>query len=299
MNPTWKGVYPAITTKFTAEGNLDIPTFLKNIDFQIESGVAGIIIGGSLGESSTLSASEKLQLVNVLQPYREKIPVIMNIAESSTLRAIEAAGQAEKYGADGLMLLPPLLYKSDDKETVAYFKEIAAATSLPILLYNNPIDYKIQITLEMFDALKDVYNIEAVKESTRDLTNITRMRNAFGDRFKILGGVDTLCLEALMLGADGLVAGLVCAFPKETVVLYELAKAGKYKEAVQLYRWFMPLLELDIHPKLVQYIKLAEVCAGIGTEYVRAPRKTIKGNERERLLSLITGAIEHRPDLTS
>lgn len=295
MKPEWKGVYPAITTKFDEKGNLDLPAFLKNIDFQIESGVAGIIIGGSLGESSTLSADEKIELVKVLQPYRSKIPVIMNIAESSTERAIEAAKSAEVNGADGLMLLPPLLYKADADETVAYFKEVAQSTSLPILLYNNPVDYKIEITIPMFEAMKEVSNIEAVKESTRDVTNVIRMRNAFGDRFKILGGVDTLCLETLMLGADGLVAGLVCAFPKETVVLYELAKAGKYDEAVKLYQWFMPLLELDIHPKLVQYIKLAEVYTEIGTEYVRAPRKQIAGAEREKIVGILETALKNRP----
>ncbi len=299
MRPTWKGVYPAVTTKFKENGELDIPAFLKNIEFQIESGVSGIILGGSLGESSTLNTNEKIELVKALQPYRGRIPVVMNVAESSTVRAIEAAQQAEANGADGLMLLPPLLYKADADETVAYFKAVAAATSLPILLYNNPVDYKIEITVPMFEQLKKVPNIEAVKESTRDLTNITRMKNAFGDRFKILGGVDTLCLEALLLGGDGLVAGLVCAFPRETVVLYELAKAGKIDEAVQLYRWFMPLLEMDIDPKLVQYIKLCEVYTGIGTEYVRPPRQMLSGNQRAQAIVIIETALRARPDYTS
>ena len=295
MKPSWTGVYPAVTTKFTATGELDVPAFIKNTEFQIESGVSGIIIGGSLGESSTLSANEKIELVQALQPYRSKIAVIMNVAESSQERAIDAAKSAEAHGADGLMLLPPLLYKADADETVAYFKAVAAATSLPILLYNNPVDYKIEITIPMFEQLKDVPNIEAVKESTRDLTNITRMKNAFGNRFKILGGVDTLCLEALLLGGDGLVAGLVCAFPKETVVLYELAKAGKIDEAVQLYRWFMPLFEMDIDPKLVQYIKLCEVFTGIGTEHVRAPRLKLAGEERKNAIATIETALQNRP----
>nr|WP_321486755.1 dihydrodipicolinate synthase family protein [uncultured Draconibacterium sp.] len=295
MRPTWTGVYPAVTTKFKETGELDIPAFIKNIEFQIESGVSGIIIGGSLGESSTLSNEEKVELVKSLQPYREQVPVIMNIAESSTVNAVEAAKQAEANGADGLMLLPPLLYKADADETVEYFKTVAEATSLPILLYNNPVDYKIEITVPMFEKLKDVKNIEAVKESTRDLTNITRLKNALGDRFKILGGVDTLCLESLLLGGDGLVAGLVCAFPKETVVLYELAKAGKIDEALELYRWFMPLFEMDIHAKLVQYIKLCEVYTGIGTEYVRAPRKMITGAERESIITTIEHALANRP----
>ena len=299
MKPSWTGIYPAVTTKFKENGELDIPAFVKNIDFQIESGVSGIIIGGSLGESSTLYPDEKYKLVEALQSKREQVPVVMNIAESNTARAVEAARQAEANGADGLMLLPPLLYKADADETVEYFKAVASSTSLPILLYNNPVDYKIEITIPMFEALAGTPNIEAVKESTRDLTNITRMRNAFGDRFKILGGVDTLCLESLLLGGDGLVAGLVCAFPRETVVLYELAKAGKLKEALALYRWFMPLLELDIHPKLVQYIKLAEVYTGIGTEHVRAPRKKIEGAERENIVKIIETALSNRPDVSS
>ncbi len=295
MKPSWTGVYPAITTKFTESGELDIPMFLKNIDYQLESGVSGIIIGGSLGESSTLNSDEKLKLIEVLQPYRDRIPVIMNIAESSTERAVEAAKAAEAAGADGLMLLPPLLYRPDEEECVAYFTEVANSTELPILLYNNPVDYKVEITLSMFEMMKDVKNIEAVKESTRDLTNITRMKNAFGDRYKIMGGVDTICLEALMLGADGLVAGLVAAFPKETVELYKMAKAGEYEKAVEVYRWFMPLLEMDIHPKLVQYIKLCEVYTEIGTEYVRAPRKVITGAERDGIVSTIETALANRP----
>lgn len=299
MRPEWTGVYPAVTTKFKENGELDISAFIKNIKFQIESGVSGIIIGGSLGESSTLNASEKLELVTALQPYRSQVPVVMNIAESSTVRAIEAARHAEASGADGLMLLPPLLYKADADETVDYFKAVAASTSLPILLYNNPVDYKIEITIEMFEQLKNVPNIAAVKESTRDLTNITKMRNAFGDRFKILGGVDTLCLESLFVGGDGLVAGLVCAFPRETVALFNLAKAGKIDEAVKLYRWFMPLLEMDIHSKLVQYIKLCEVYTGIGTEYVRAPRKMISGAEREKIIATIENALKERPDVSA
>lgn len=297
MKPDWSGVYPAITTKFRENGELDPAAFMKNIDIQIESGVSGIVVGGSLGESSTLHLAEKLQLIDSLQSCRNKVSVILNIAESNTKRAAEMARLAEAGGADGLMLLPPLLYKADPEETVDFFTEIADSTSLPLMLYNNPVDYKIEITISMFSKLQDVPNIEAVKESTRDVTNVIRMRNAFGDRFRIMGGVDTLCLESLMLGADGLVSGLVCAFPKETVTLFKLARSGRYEEAVKLYKWFMPLLELDIHPKLVQYIKLAEVCTSIGTEHVRAPRKQITGEERSRIFQLIEKAIATRPDL--
>ncbi|HRP18277.1 MAG TPA: dihydrodipicolinate synthase family protein, partial [Ginsengibacter sp.] len=195
------------------------------------------------------------------------------------------------------MVLPPMRYKSDHRETVHWYKTIAKSTSLPILVYNNPVDYKTEITLDMFAEFAEMENIQAVKESTRDVTNVTRMKNKFGDRFKILCGVDTLSMEELVLGADGLVAGLVCAFPAETVWLYKLVKQGKIKEATALYRWFMPLLELDIHPKLVQYIKLAESVVGLGTEHVREPRLPLAGEERERVLKIIKDAVACRPGI--
>ncbi|MEN9883455.1 MAG: hypothetical protein RLZZ420_672, partial [Bacteroidota bacterium] len=202
-----------------------------------------------------------------------------------------------EWGADGLMLLPAMRYKADDRETVEFFKEVARNTDLPIMIYNNPVDYKIDVTLDMFQELTEFPHINAIKESTRDVTNITRLKNRFGNRFAILCGVDPLTVEELALGADGLVAGLVDAFPKETVVMYNLVKAGKMDEAIAIYRWFMPLLELDIHPKLVQYIKLAAVQTGIGTEYVRAPRLPLVGEERERVLKVINDGIASRPKL--
>jgi 1-pyrroline-4-hydroxy-2-carboxylate deaminase len=196
-----------------------------------------------------------------------------------------------------LMVLPPMRYKADDKETVQFFKTIANNTSLPIMIYNNPYDYKINVSLNMFEELAELSNIQAIKESTRDITNITRTFNRFGNRFRILGGVDTLSFESLCAGADGLVAGLVDAFPRETVAIYRLVKAGYYQEALKIYRWFLPVLELDIHPKLVQYIKLAATQTGIGTEHVRAPRLAIEGKEREEVLAIINEAIETRPEL--
>ena len=195
------------------------------------------------------------------------------------------------------MILPPMRYKSDHRETVTYFKTVANATELPMMIYNNPVDYKTEITLDMFAELAECKNIQAVKESTRDVTNVTRMINRFGNRFNILCGVDTLAMEELCLGADGWVAGLVCAFPAETVAIFNLVKAGRLAEATAIYRWFMPLLELDIHPKLVQYIKLAETQAGIGSENVRAPRLTLIGEEREAVLKIINDGISARPIL--
>lgn len=294
----WQGVFPALTTKFTADDQLDLPLFEINLQAQMDAGVHGIILGGTLGEASVLTVAEKEQLVKfAVEKTAGKIPVVLNIAEGSTAEAIRQAALAKQWGAKGLMLLPPMRYKPDQRETVEYFKSIAASTDLPIMIYNNPVDYKTEVTLDMFAELAACANIEAVKESTRDTTNVVRMYNRFGDRYKILCGVDTLAFEELCLGAVGWVAGLVCAFPKETVAIYELVQQKKYTEALNIYRWFMPLLELDIHPKLVQYIKLAEMQAGIGSEYVRAPRLTLEGEERAAILQIINEGISKRPSL--
>ncbi|MCX8490402.1 MAG: dihydrodipicolinate synthase family protein [Cyclobacteriaceae bacterium] len=296
MSVQWQGVYPALTTKFTADDKLDLPLFERNLKAQLEAGVNGIILGGTLGESSVLSNDEKFDLLRfAVDKVAGSVPVIMNIAEGSTREAVKLANESEKCGAKGLMMLPPMRYKSDHRETVQYFKDVANSTSLPIMVYNNPVDYKIEVTLDMFAELVENKNIQAVKESTRDASNVTRMVNRFGDRFKILCGVDTIAMEELMLGAHGWVAGLVCAFPKETVAVYKLTKATKIAEALEIYRWFLPLLELDIHPKLVQYIKLAEQEAGIGSEHVRKPRLTLVGEERERILKIIREGISKRP----
>ncbi|SEL60590.1 4-hydroxy-tetrahydrodipicolinate synthase [Aquimarina amphilecti] len=298
MTIDWKGVMPAVTTKFTDKDTLDLSMFTTNIEAQLSAGVHGIILGGTLGEASTLNNAEKSILVKTtVEIVKGKVPVIINIAEQSTKGAIEAAKKAEEDGANGLMMLPPMRYKAGDRETVVYFKEVAKNTDLPIMIYNNPVDYKIEVTLEMFEELIKLDNIQAVKESTRDISNITRIKNRFGDRLKILSGVDTLALESLLMGADGWVAGLVCAFPEETVAIYELQKAGRIKEAIAIYRWFLPLLELDINPKLVQNIKLAEVATGIGTENVRAPRLPLIGEERKNVLQIIENGLKTRPML--
>lgn len=294
----WKGVYPAITTKFTSDDRLDLKTYQSNIRVQMKAGVHGIIIGGSLGEASTLSSSEKQTLIkSTLEIVEGNIPVVLTIAEQSTKGAIEAVTSATKSGIEGFMILPPMRYKADDRETVTFFKELAAATDLPIMIYNNPIDYKILVTLDMFEELEEFKNIQAVKESSRDLSLVTKMINRFGDRYKILCGVDPLAFESLALGADGWVAGLVCAFPFETVAIFNLIQEGRYREALKIYRWFFPLLELDIHPKLVQYIKLAEVATGLGTEHVRAPRLPLVGEERKAVLKIIHESLESRPVL--
>ena len=298
MQFEWKGVFPALTTKFTAADILDLHLFETNLNAQLDAGVNGIILGGTLGEASVLSTEEKELLVKfAIEKVNGKVPVVLNIAEGSTREALRQAAFAKEWGAEGLMILPPMRYKTDHRETVTYFKTIADATDLPIMIYNNPVDYKTDVTLDMFDELQSCTNINAIKESTRDVTNVTRLINRFGDRYKILCGVDPLAMEELVAGAVGWVAGLVCAFPRETVALYRLAKTGKTEEALKIYRWFMPLLELDIHAKLVQYIKLAEMQTGIGSEYVRAPRLTLVGEERERILKIINAGIATRPIL--
>jgi len=298
MPIVWKGVMPALTTKFTAKDELDLKLFDKNLKFQLASGVDGIILGGSLGEASVLTTEEKERLVKfAVESVAGKVPVILNIAEGSTREALQQAAYAKEWGAQGLMILPPMRYSADHRETVTWFKTVAGSTDLPVMIYNNPVDYKTEVTLGMFDELAECPNIQAVKESTRDVSNVTRMLNRFGDRFKILCGVDTLAMEEMLMGADGWVAGLVCAFPAETVAVYRLVKAGRTEEALAIYRWFLPVLELDIHSKLVQYIKLAEVQTGIGSEFVRAPRLPLEGKERERILKVIGEAVATRPAL--
>ncbi|MEK9788015.1 MAG: dihydrodipicolinate synthase family protein [Flavobacteriaceae bacterium] len=292
----WEGVMPAITTQFKKDYTLDLAAFKKNLAAQINAGVHGIILGGTLGEASTLSDEEKSQLLATsLEAVGGKLPVVMNIAEQTTSKAVALAEQAEAEGANGLMLLPPMRYKATDEETVSYFSSVAASTSLPIMIYNNPVDYKIEVTLDMFEQLSAFENINAVKESTRDTTNITRMLNRFGDRFSILCGVDTIAMECLLMGARGWVAGLVDAFPEETVALYTYCKVGEWEKARLLFRWFLPLLELDISPQLVQNIKMCEVETGLGTGYVRPPRKPLSGDTKTAVRQTIASALLSRP----
>lgn len=294
----WEGIYPAVLTPFTKDGEIDFEMFAHNTEAQIKAGVHGIILAGTLGEASALETEEKFELLKYAKKITQgRIPVILNLSENTTKNAVNFAQKAKELGADGLMLLPPMRYKADSREVVEYFKAVASATDLPILIYNNPVDYGIYVTLEMFEELIEYPTIQAVKESTRDLANVTRMINRFGKRIKILGGVDTICLETLMLGADGLVAGLVDAFPNETMAMYNSVKAGEYDKAIAIYRWFMPLLELDIHPKLIQYIKLAATSEGISNPHVRAPRLELHGEEAEKIQKIIEESRTKRPAL--
>lgn len=298
MSTIWKGVFPALTTKFTNNDALDLEMYEKNLRAQIEAGIDGIVLGGSLGEASVLTTAEKETLTKFsIEKAGNKLHVIVNIAEGSTREAIRQAALAKNWGAAGLMLLPPMRYKTDHRETVEFFKAVANSTDLPIMIYNNPVDYKTEVSIAAFEELAECDNIQAVKDSTRDISNVTRMINTFGDRYSILCGVDPLAMEGLVMGAHGWVGGLVCAFPRETVAIYKLVKAGRIEEALTIYRWFLPLLELDIHSKLVQYIKLAEAQVGLGTEHVRAPRLKLVGEERESVLKTINDAVAVRPEL--
>jgi len=294
----WEGVYSALLTPFDADDHIDYNLFEINIQAQVDAQIDGIVLGGSLGEASTLSFEEKKSLLtHAKRIVKDRIPVVLNIAEQSTKEAMRIARQAEASGADGLMVLPPMRYNADKTETLEYFRSIASITSLPLMIYNNPHDYKIEITLDMFAELEKIPTVRAIKESTRDVSNVTRLKNRFKDRFKILCGVDTLAFEELVMGADGWVGGLVDAFPVETVAVYRLLKGGKIKEALEVFRWFMPLLELDIHAKFVQYIKIAATETGLGSEYVRAPRLTLSGSERERIMHTVADAISKRKEI--
>jgi 4-hydroxy-tetrahydrodipicolinate synthase len=289
-----------VTTKFHADFSIDRAWTGKNIEAQIEAGVDGIIVCGSLGEASTLSLDEKLQVLDVaVEAARGRVPVLLTIAENSTLDACRQAAAGNKHGAAGYMALPGLRYLSDRRETLNHFRTVAEASALPLMIYNNPLAYGVDMTPEMFAEIADEPKIVAIKESSGDVRRVTDLINAVGDRYAIFCGVDNLAMEAMLMGAHGWVAGLVCAFPRETVAIYTLLQAGRLEEARAIYRWFAPLLALDVSPKLVQNIKLAETIVGLGTEPVRPPRLPLAGDERKAVEALIRNAIETRPALPS
>lgn len=294
----WQGIFPALTTKFGDDLTLDLPAFERHAAWQVESGVDGLVVAGSLGEGSTLSADERLELARAARDAAGgRVPVVMTVAESATERATGLARRAEAAGVDGLMVLPPLLYHASPEETVAWFRAVADASGLPVMVYNNPVSYKVDVTPEMLGDLASHPRVAAVKESSDDVRRITRVRNALGDRLAIFTGVDNLALESLAVGADGWVAGLVDAFPAETVALWRLWREGRHDEALAIYRWFTPLLELDVSPRLVQHIKLAEALVGVGDERVRPPRLPLDGPERERVRAVVEQALARRPAL--
>lgn len=293
----WRGVFPAVTTKFKEDGSLDLAEMERCFGLQFDAGVDGMIVCGSLGENMTLEADEKLEILKVAKSVAGSRPVLMTICESATRRAANAARAAASAGADGLMILPGVPYKSAPHETLNHVLSVAKASGLPSMVYNNPIAYGVDVSIDMFGALAAEELIVAMKESTDDIRRITDVFNAFGDRFDVFTGVDNLALESLMMGAHGWVAGLVVAFPKETVAIWKLAQAGRYDEALAIYRWFRPLLDLDVSTFLVQNIKLAEVIAIDTNDRVREPRLAHRGAERARLTAIIEKAIAERPVL--
>lgn len=294
----WAGVYTAITTKMDAAQEVDLAGVRADVAFQIENGVDGIICCGSIGEASTLTADEKMAIAGASKEAAGGRPVLLTVAEDSTRAAAKLAERAAAAGMDGLMLLPAMRYVSDRRETIQHFRTVARATGLPIMVYNNPIAYAVDITPEMFAEMADETNFVAIKESSGDVRRITDIMNTVGDRYDIFTGVDDLALESLMLGAVGWVAGLVCAFPRETVAIHKLVAAGRIPEALEIYRWFMPLLHLDVSLRFVQNVKLAEAIVRGTSTTVRQPRLELQGAERDRVETIVRTALAKRPDLT-
>ena len=298
MRNDWHGVYSAITTKFDGHQNVDLAAVSADVEFQIEARVHGIVVCGSLGEASTLTADEKLGILKAArEASRGRVPVVLTVAEDSTRAAMDVAARAEKAGADGLMVLPAMRYVATPREVVAYYRAMAKASALDIMLYNNPISYGIDITPEMFAEMADEPRFMAIKESSGDVRRLTDIHNAVGDRYAVFTGVDDLAMESLMLGAVGWVAGLVCAFPRETVAIYELMQAGKIADARDIYRWFMPLLHLDVSHRFVQNIKVVENMVRGTSTTVRAPRLELQGDELARVREIVSTALAKRPDV--
>jgi 1-pyrroline-4-hydroxy-2-carboxylate deaminase len=296
MRVDWQGVFPAATTQFQADQSLDLDSTLAHVDAMIEAGIDGLIMLGTVGENCSLDPMEKREVLRATVAHVDgRIPLMSGVAEYTTALACKFAQDANEIGVDGLMVLPGMVYKSDARETITHFRKVARATDLPIMCYNNPVSYGVDISPEMFAELADEPTLVAIKESSENPRRITDLRNVVGDRYILFCGVDDLVLESAALGAEGWVSGLVNAFPNENRLLWDLARAGRYEEARAVYRWYTPLLHLDTHPKLVQYIKLAATECGYGSEVVRAPRLPLEGAEREQILTIIRKAIATRP----
>jgi len=297
--PRWRGVFPAVTTKFHANEDLDVAAMERHFEFQIENGVDGLVTCGSLGEASTLTLEEKLEVAAIaLRVSNGRVPVLANVSESSTRAALRYVEGAAKLGVQGLMLMPALLYGADAREAMANVRTVANAAALPTMVYNNPVSYRVDLRPEHFAELADCPWLVAIKESTDNIRRITDLRNTLGTHYQLFIGVDDLSFEGLAIGCDGLLAGLCDAFPAETVAIYKLMQAKRYDEALKIYQWFTPLLHLDVHAKLVQNIKLAEAMVGVGNENVRRPRLPLVGAEREQVATIIQHGINTRPYLS-
>jgi 4-hydroxy-tetrahydrodipicolinate synthase len=295
----WTGVFPAITTQYNQDYSVDIRATQKMLDELINDGVHGIIALGTVGENYSLSAQEKR---NVLAASKEvingRVPLLSGVAENTTDLACRYAKDCEEIGIDGLMVLPGLIYKSNQSETINHFQQVARSSTLPNMIYNNPVSYGVDTNIEMMKVLAAEENIVSIKESTTSTFRITDLFNEFGeDRFQIFCGVDNIAYESLLLGAHGWISGLTNVFPKESVAIYNLIKSGDTKKALEIYRWITPLLHLDTIPTLVQCIKLAEQEVGRGNERIRAPRLTLMGEERELVIGLVKQALDTRPNI--
>ena len=292
----WKGVFPAVPTQFKTDLSLDIPATQKHVEVLLDNGIHGLIMLGTIGENCSLSLNEKMQVLKATKEVAgNQVPILNGVAEFTTQGACETAQAAEKAGMDGLMVMPAMVYNSDARETVHHFRTVADSMSLPIMCYNNPPVYRVDITPEMFQEMTDVESIVCIKEASGDVRRITDLFNALGDRYLIFSGLDDVALESILLGCTGWISGLVDAFPRENRLMWDAATSGDYQKALEIYRWYMPMLHFDSHPKLVQYIKLTCAEMGYGTERVRAPRLPLIGEERERILKIVHDSVATRP----
>ena len=298
MSIDWQGVYPAVTTQFNQDDSINFDTTQQMLDNLINEGVHGIIVNGTVGENCSLRPQEKRDVMKAaLEVVKGRVPVLSGVAETTTQFAVEYAKDAEKVGIDGLMLLPGMVYRSTEREAIHHYQQVARQCELPIMVYNNPITYGVDVSIEGMKVLAEEKNIVAVKEATEDTRRITELFSEFGERYTVFGGVDDIALESLMLGATGWISGLTNVFPRESVAIFELAKQGRYQEALEIWRWFLPLLRLDTIPTLVQCIKYAEQLAGRGSERTRAPRLSLPENEKQYVAKLYDDAVSNRIDL--
>ena len=295
-HPRWQGIFPAITTKFHPDESIDAEGTARHIDFQIRNGIHGLVTCGSLGEASTLTLEEKLRVAQIaLEAANGRIPVLANVSETSTREALRYIDGANKLGVAGFMVMPSVIYVADAREAMLNVRTMAEAASKPVMVYNNPVAYRVDLKPEHMAELADCPWIAAIKESTDNVRRITDLRNTVGDRYQIFCGVDDLAYEALALGADGLLAGVGCAFPRETVALYDLMRAGRFAEALKLYQWMTPMLHLDVSTKLVQNLKLIDALVGVGSEHMRRPRLPLIGEERAAVERIVAKALATRP----
>lgn len=290
--PPWRGVFPAVTTKLKADGALDLPALQASLDRLITNGVSGVILLPMLGENASLTMAERAQVLTAAkEAVAGRVPMLSGLAEVSATAAAEAARTYEKLGAEGLMAFPSIAYKSDKRETVRWYKDLAAASGLPIMIYNNPIAYGVDCTPDILEQLADTPQIVCIKEESGDIRRVTDIYNACGERFAVFCGVDDLIVESAALGVTGWVSGMTNAWPAECVRLFELCRAGRFEEARPLYRLLTPAFHLDTHVKLVQYIKFAEHLVYGAPEWVRAPRLPLEGAERAQVEAILRDTI--------